>query len=36
MKRVCEIMKIMFNSMFWMEFFEQDMREESRIMYDYE
>lgn len=32
MKRLCEILRIMFDQAFWREFIELDMREETRVM----
>lgn len=36
MKRLFEILLIMFDRAFWREFIELDMREETRMMHDYE
>ena len=36
MKRLCKILRIMFDSAFWREFIELDMREEVQMMHDYE
>ena len=36
MKRPCEILRIMFDRAFWREFIDLDMREETRMMHDYE
>ena len=36
MKRLCEILRIMFDRAFWREFIDLDMREETRMMHDYE
>ena len=36
MRWVCEIIKIMFDHAFWREFIELDMREETRMMHEYE
>lgn len=35
MSQVCEILRIMFDRVFWREFIDQDQREETRMMYDY-
>ena len=31
-----EVLRIMFDQAFWREFIELDMREETRMMHDYE
>ena len=36
MKRLCEILRVMFDRAFWHEFIELDMREEAQMMHDYE
>ena len=34
MKRLCEILRIMFDHALWREFIELDMREETRMMHE--
>ena len=34
MKRLCEILRTMFDRAFWREFIDLDMREETRMMHD--
>lgn len=34
-KRITEILRIMFDHAFWREFIELDMREETRMMHDW-
>ena len=34
MKRLCEILRIMFDRAFWREFIDLDMREEARMMHE--
>ncbi len=36
MRRVFEILRVVFDMSFWQDFIEQDMRDESRMMHDYE
>ena len=36
MKRLFEILRIMFDRAFWHKFIDLDMREETRMMHDYE
>ena len=36
MRRFFEILRIMFDRAIWREFIDLDMREETRMMYDYE
>lgn len=33
MKRLCEILRIMFDRAFWLDFIEADMHEEIRMMH---
>jgi len=35
MKRLCEILSIIFDRAFWREFIDLDMREEARMMHDW-
>ena len=34
MKRLCEVLQIMFDRAFWREFIELDMREEAQMMHE--
>ena len=36
MKRLCDILRMMFDHTFWHEFIELRVREKTRIMYGYE
>ena len=36
MRRLCEILRALFNFAFWRDFAENDVREESRMLHEYE